>query len=73
MRAGVVPLLKKVRSDLVNARGKLSDIQNEYHWEDRIMVAEHGLTLVIAHLYNVVREIEKAQRYEAEAQKVVKT
>ncbi len=62
MEKGVIALLEKVRFDIVEARGKLGDIKSKYHWDDRIEVSEHGLTLVISHLFGVIQEIEEKQR-----------
>lgn len=65
MGDGLLALLARVRSEIVASRGKLSDIRNEYHWDDRIDVAEHGLTLVIAYMFHVIQEIEKVHRLSA--------
>lgn len=62
MGDGLLVLLARVRSEIAESRGKLGDIKSEYHWDDRIEVAEHGLTLVIAHMFHVIQEIEEVHR-----------
>lgn len=62
MQDGLLALLHRVRSEIVVSRGKLNDISSQYGWEDRIETAEHGLTLVIAYMYNIIQEVEKAKK-----------
>lgn len=52
-------LLKEIRSQIGEARGKLWDIYMGFGWKDRIDSAEHGLTLVISYLYGTIQEMEK--------------
>lgn len=59
---GLVPLLQKVRSELVNSRGELSDLAEKFGHSERIETARSGITLVVAYLYHLMKEIEDAKR-----------
>jgi hypothetical protein len=53
--------VKRIRSQLSNIRGQISDIKHEYGWADRFETAEEGITLVISYLFHVLQEIEKVE------------
>lgn len=62
MRADILVLIRTVRSEIVTARGKLSDIIFACGWKDRLEIPEHGLTLVLQSLHLVMEEIERSRR-----------
>lgn len=57
MKKSPAILIEEVRNDIANIRGKLNDISCGYGWEDRIDLAEAGLTLVLIQLHGVVDEM----------------
>lgn len=61
MQKPLPELIECVRRELATIRGKLGDLKR-VGWSDRFDAPEGGLTLVIANLYYVMQEIEKAQR-----------
>lgn len=54
-------LFERLRTDLSKVRGKLSDIQRSYGFEDRIDLFEGGLTCIISAMYNTMSEFKKME------------
>lgn len=66
MAVGKEELIRRARGDLSMLRGQLDDIRHGFGWGDRIEIAEHGITLVIAYLYNVLEDMRHAEKAEGE-------